>query len=106
MGRKCVVRNQRNRRTRDILPRGRRLQSRAVVRSYSHYARRTNALMPTALPPLPPPDDAEVLCAGTLIRLRDLGWDVHIATATPGDAGSMTMDRYQAAATRTAENAR
>jgi LmbE family N-acetylglucosaminyl deacetylase len=62
--------------------------------------------MPTALSLLAHPDDAEVLCAGTLIRLRDLGWDVHVATATPGDAGSMTMDRYQAAATRTAEAAR
>lgn len=62
--------------------------------------------MPTALSLLAHPDDAEVLCAGTLIRLRDLGWDVHIATATAGDAGSMTMDRYRTAATRTAENAR
>jgi LmbE family N-acetylglucosaminyl deacetylase len=62
--------------------------------------------MPTALSLLAHPDDAEVLCAGTLIRLRDLGWDVHVAAATPGDAGSMTMDRYQAAATRTAEATR
>ena len=49
------------------------------------------------------PDDAEILCAGTLIRLRELGWAVHIATATPGDCGSMTQDRWQIAATRTAE---
>lgn len=37
------------------------------------------------------PDDAEILCAGTLIRLADLGWQVHIATATPGDCGSTTL---------------
>ena len=40
------------------------------------------------------PDDAEILCAGTLIRLRDAGWDVHIATVTSGDCG--TMDRSPA----------
>ena len=35
------------------------------------------------------PDDAEFLCAGTLIRLaREHGWQVHIASMTPGDCGS------------------
>jgi len=35
------------------------------------------------------PDDAEFLCAGTLIRLvRERGWHVHIASMTPGDCGS------------------
>lgn len=38
------------------------------------------------------PDDAEILCAGTLIRLhREHGYEVHIATATAGDCG--TVDR-------------
>jgi len=38
------------------------------------------------------PDDAEFLCAGTLIRLqREHGWQVHIATMTPGDCGSMEL---------------
>src|SRR5436309_2535741 len=41
------------------------------------------------------PDDAEILCAGTLMRLREAGWEVHIATATPGDCGSATLDRWQ-----------
>ena len=49
------------------------------------------------------PDDAEILCAGTLIRLRDAGWDVHIATATPGDCGTMDLDRWSIAAQRTEE---
>lgn len=35
------------------------------------------------------PDDAEFLCAGTLIRLkREHNWDIHIATMTAGDCGS------------------
>lgn len=37
------------------------------------------------------PDDAEFLCAGTLIRLRQIGWEVHIATMTPGDCGSREL---------------
>jgi len=34
------------------------------------------------------PDDAEIFCAGTLARLQEKGFDVHIATMTPGDCGS------------------
>jgi LmbE family N-acetylglucosaminyl deacetylase len=35
------------------------------------------------------PDDAEFLCAGTLLRLvREHGWQAHIASMTPGDCGS------------------
>lgn len=52
------------------------------------------------------PDDAEFLCAGTLIRLVAVGWQVHILTATAGDLGSMTQDRWQIAARRTAEGAK
>ncbi len=43
----------------------------------------------TALAVLAHPDDAEFLCAGTLIRLgREYGWRLHIASMTPGDCGS------------------
>jgi LmbE family N-acetylglucosaminyl deacetylase len=49
------------------------------------------------------PDDAEILCAGTLIRLSDLGWDVHIATATAGDCGSVDLPADQIAQLRRAE---
>jgi len=49
------------------------------------------------------PDDAEILCAGTLIRLAKLGWEIHIATAAPGDCGTMTHDRWQISAIRTDE---
>ena len=57
----------------------------------------------TALSFLAHPDDAEFLCAGTLARLRDAGWTVHIATATPGDCGSATQDRWEIGAVRTRE---
>lgn len=46
------------------------------------------------------PDDAEILCAGTLIRLADLGWEVHIATATAGDCGSADLPSDEIAAIR------
>jgi LmbE family N-acetylglucosaminyl deacetylase len=50
------------------------------------------------------PDDAEILCAGTLVRLADAGWEIHIATATPGDCGTMTQTRWEISSIRTNEN--
>lgn len=49
------------------------------------------------------PDDAEFLCGATLAALAELGWEIHIATATAGDLGTMTEDRWQISARRTAE---
>lgn len=49
------------------------------------------------------PDDAEILCGGVLSILRDLGWRVHIATATPGDCGSATLSNDEIAAVRRRE---
>jgi LmbE family N-acetylglucosaminyl deacetylase len=57
----------------------------------------------TALSFLAHPDDAEFFCTGTLMRLRETGWAVHIASATAGDCGTMELDRWQISATRTAE---
>jgi LmbE family N-acetylglucosaminyl deacetylase len=57
----------------------------------------------TALTFLAHPDDAEILCAGTLIRLADAGWEIHIATATPGDCGTMTDNRWDISSIRTKE---
>jgi len=34
------------------------------------------------------PDDAEFTCCGTLALLHQRGWEVHVATMTPGDCGS------------------
>ena len=49
------------------------------------------------------PDDAEILCAGTLIRLADAGWQIHIATATPGDCGTTNKTRWDISSVRTNE---
>lgn len=49
--------------------------------------------MPTVLAVMAHPDDVELLCAGTLILLKRAGWDVHIATMTAGDMGSMKLGR-------------
>lgn len=49
------------------------------------------------------PDDAEFLCAGTLIRLADAGWEIHIATASAGDCGTMTESPQAISAIRTDE---
>jgi LmbE family N-acetylglucosaminyl deacetylase len=57
----------------------------------------------TALALLAHPDDMEILCAGTLIRLADAGWEIHVATATPGDGGSMTQSRWDIGSIRTNE---
>ena len=34
------------------------------------------------------PDDLEIFCAGTLFLMRELGFQIHIATMTLGDCGS------------------
>jgi LmbE family N-acetylglucosaminyl deacetylase len=53
------------------------------------------------------PDDAEFLCAGTLLRLRrEHGWTVHIATMTPGDCGSAELPPERISSIRRAEGAR
>lgn len=60
--------------------------------------------MPTALAVLAHPDDAEFLCAGTLIRLkREHGWAIHVATMTAGDCGSAEHGPDEIAAIRRAE---
>ena len=59
-----------------------------------------------ALAILAHPDDAEFLCAGTLIRLiRETGWTVHTATMTPGDCGSAEHSPDEISAIRRAEAA-
>jgi N-acetylglucosamine malate deacetylase 1 len=50
------------------------------------------------------PDDAEFLCAGSMIRLkREHGWSIHIATMTAGDCGSAELDPEEIARIRRAE---
>ncbi len=60
-----------------------------------------------ALSVLAHPDDAEFLCAGTLTRLaREHGWQIHIATMTPGDCGSADLAADEISRIRRAEGAR
>ncbi|RIK84642.1 MAG: PIG-L domain-containing protein [Planctomycetota bacterium] len=56
-----------------------------------------------ALTLLAHPDDAEILCAGTLIRLADAGWEIHIATVAAGDCGTTSLSREEIARIRKAE---
>ncbi len=49
------------------------------------------------------PDDAEFLCAGTLIRLAEGGFEIHIASLTPGDCGTTSQTRWAIGARRTEE---
>lgn len=49
---------------------------------------------------MPHPDDIEILCAGTLLRLREQGCEIHLATMTAGDKGSVTLARSDIAAIR------
>jgi LmbE family N-acetylglucosaminyl deacetylase len=56
-----------------------------------------------ALSLLAHPDDAEMQCAGTLIRLADAGWEIHIATVANGDCGSSTLPKAEIAAIRRRE---
>src|SRR3954462_7824345 len=49
------------------------------------------------------PDDAEILCGGTLVRLAEAGWEVHIVSATPGDCGTTVHNRWDISSIRTTE---
>jgi LmbE family N-acetylglucosaminyl deacetylase len=61
---------------------------------------------PAALAILAHPDDAEFLCAGTLLRLKaEHGWAIHVATMTPGDCGSAEHTPDEIATIRRAEGA-
>src|SRR4051794_17524570 len=49
------------------------------------------------------PDDAEILCGGALVRLAEAGWEVHIATVTAGDCGTMDRTPWDISSVRTNE---
>jgi LmbE family N-acetylglucosaminyl deacetylase len=60
----------------------------------------------TVLSVMAHPDDAEIICGGTLIRLqREHGWQVHIASMTAGDCGSAEMPAQAISRIRRAEGA-
>jgi LmbE family N-acetylglucosaminyl deacetylase len=59
----------------------------------------------TVLSILAHPDDAEIVCSGTLSLLKKAGWEVHIATMTPGDKGSAEHTREEISNIRRLEGA-
>ena len=61
--------------------------------------------MPSALAVFAHPDDIELLCAGTLALLQKAGWQVHLATMTAGDLGTMTLTREEISDVRRKEAA-
>jgi len=52
------------------------------------------------------PDDAEFMCAGTLALLHEQGWQIHIATFTPGDCGTVEYSREEISRIRKSEAAK
>ena len=51
------------------------------------------------------PDDVEFTCSGTLALLHQQGWEIHIATMTPGDCGSDQLSREEISGMRRIEAA-
>jgi LmbE family N-acetylglucosaminyl deacetylase len=51
------------------------------------------------------PDDCEFMSAATLALLKSKGWDIHIATMTPGDCGTATHSREEISKIRRKANA-
>ena len=49
------------------------------------------------------PDDAEIFCGGTLALLEEKGFEIHIATMTPGDCGSTQHSASEIAGIRLEE---
>src|SRR6478735_4857530 len=47
--------------------------------------------MPSALAIAAHPDDIEFVMAGTLLLLREAGWEIHYLNVSTGNLGSMTM---------------
>lgn len=53
---------------------------------------------------MPHPDDIEILCAGTLLRLKNkAGCEIHMVTMTPGDKGSAVHSAEEIASIRREE---
>ena len=52
------------------------------------------------------PDDAEFFCTGTLALLQQKGWQIHIATMTPGDGGTVKYSREEISRIRRGEAAK
>lgn len=59
--------------------------------------------MPSALAIAAHPDDIEFVMAGTLLRLRAAGWEIHYLNVSTGNMGSAEMTAAQTASVRRKE---
>lgn len=59
--------------------------------------------MPSALALFAHPDDIEFVAAGTLLLLKEKGWDIHYMNLCTGNGGSVQMDGPTTTRTRLAE---
>ena len=59
--------------------------------------------MPSALAIAAHPDDIEFVMAGTLLLLREAGWDIHVMNVSNGNMGSTVMGAVETARTRRKE---
>jgi LmbE family N-acetylglucosaminyl deacetylase len=59
--------------------------------------------MATALAVFAHPDDMEIVAAGTLLRLKEAGFDVHCLAVANGSCGSSALGREETARVRRAE---
>ncbi len=59
--------------------------------------------MPRVLAAMAHPDDAEILCGGTLFHLKTRGWDLGVLTMTSGDCGSATHTKEEISRIRAGE---
>lgn len=59
--------------------------------------------MPSALAIAAHPDDIEFVMAGTLLLLKEAGWDIHYLNVSTGNMGSTVMTAAQTARTRARE---
>lgn len=59
--------------------------------------------MPAVLAIAAHPDDIEFYFAGTLLRLKAAGWDLHYCNLSSGNLGSMTLSAAETRRTREAE---
>ena len=62
--------------------------------------------MPSALAIFAHPDDIEFVAAGTLLLLKDLGWDIHYMNLANGCCGSTTLTAKETASVRETESRR
>jgi LmbE family N-acetylglucosaminyl deacetylase len=59
--------------------------------------------MPSALAVFAHPDDIEFVAAGTLLLLKERGWDLHYMNLCTGNCGSLVLDASALARVRLAE---